>query len=61
MCDNLDQVYINLVQHAEIWWLSQRRVFSRVFKLKVELQKPPSRKSKSVSSFSEYFEDVAGL
>lgn len=32
---NLDQVYINLVQHAEIWWLGQRRVFSRVFKLKL--------------------------
>lgn len=59
MCENLDQVYINLVQHAEIWWLSQRRVFSSVFKLKVELQKPPSRKSKS--GFSEYFKDVAGL
>ena len=42
--ENLDQEHINLVQHAEIWWLSQRGVLNMVFELKDESEKSFSRK-----------------
>lgn len=36
---NLDQENINLVQHTEIRWLSQRSVLNKVLDLKGELEK----------------------
>ena len=55
LCENLDKEHLNLLLHAEIRWLSRRRVLNKLFELKDELHKYFQETNKQ--GFAKCFED----
>jgi hypothetical protein len=43
LCGNLDKQHINLLLHAEIWWLSRGSVLNGVFDCSITLKKTISQ------------------